>query len=191
MNLAEYRAEVKDRLGVPALDTSLSNATLDRAINAALKHIATSADWPWLFTTEAITLAADATEQLLPPNLVKTVYVKEDGARLTLGQGFESEGNRLVFEKTNRARTLIHGYIRHEPLLVLDTDAPLLPDAHSDWLVNEAALRIAIRTNNADRIQQLREEAAVARKAALDNVRRTASLPRIRRTKPSIWPRYW
>ncbi len=43
MNLAEYRAEVKERFGVPTLDTSITNTNLDRAINAGLKQIANTA----------------------------------------------------------------------------------------------------------------------------------------------------
>lgn len=205
MNLAEYRAEVKERLGVPAADTTqVSDTSLDRAINGALKHIATSHQWPWLFTEDELTLVSGANSFYPPGAWVKTHYVLVDerelglrtvydlhrylGAATAVPRMYAVLGDRiLVAPATNTDRTVRHGYTRSETPLIVSTDAPLLPDAHSEWLICEAGIRIAIRTNNTERIGQLREEAVVAKKAAMDNVTRTAGLPPIRRTKPSIW----
>ncbi|HEV2126463.1 MAG TPA: hypothetical protein VGW38_27205, partial [Chloroflexota bacterium] len=111
-----------------------------------------------------------------------------------MGQGVPSTyapigGTDLFVSPASATATVLTvGAVRTEPMLVLPTDSPLLPDAYSDWLISEAAVRVAISVNNAERIAHLREEAVVAKRAVIDNARRTAGLPAIRRTRPSIWP---
>lgn len=203
MNLSQYRVAVKERLGVSTNDGSLPTTWVDGAINGALKHIATTADWPWLFTEEEVTAAAGSGRVFLPPHVTKVLYVASGDGALHLRQAvdvvgsittgiptaYAPVGNDLFIRPApDTTTTLRVGAVRTESLLVVDTDAPLLPDAYSEWLISEAAVRVAVSTNNADRLANLREEAAVAKRAALDNARRSAGLPAIRRTKPSVWP---
>ncbi len=204
MNLGQYRVEVKDRLGVPPADGTVSNESLDRAVNGALKHIASQRAWPWLFVEDPVNLAAGAREFFPPSTWRTTTYLADDEGELHLQPIWDMNyyrnarpgrpafyaviGDRILLAPpVDAGRTLRHGYYRNEALLVADTDAPLLPDAHSEWLISEAGIRIAIRSNKSDRLAVLREEAAIAKAATLDDVRRTLGLPRIRRTKPSIW----
>lgn len=208
MNLSEYRTDVRSALGIPAGDTSITDATIDSAINRALRDIANTADWPWLWASDAVALAAGASSFVPPTAWVRTDYLTESGRDLVLMSKRELAthsqsaagrpwaygvygGTIRITPAADAAYTLQHGYTRTEPVLLSPSDSPLLPDAHSEWLVNVAASKLAIRTNNTERIEQYRAEATGARQRALDDFRRSRGSLGIRLTKDSVWPRGW
>lgn len=207
MNLSEYRAEVKSAAGIPTTDTgSVPDAELNRVINRAIRDIANTADFPWLFAEDIVNLASGASEFTPPATWVRTEYltVNVNGrdipaiSKRQLAEwatdkpgtirAYAVLGNviRLV-PATAEAATLRHGYVRTEPVLAANADSPLIPDAHSEWVINLAALKLAIRTNNGDRITALREEVAKSRALAMDNLRKSKGALGIRLTKPSVW----
>jgi hypothetical protein len=204
MNLSEYRTLVRDALGVPVGDTTIPNDSFDKAINAALRHIGTSAEWPWLVAEESIGVSANSQEITPNPDWVKTLHLIGDWGELGLRSMsdvlrlhgltgrpriYAPKGGKLLIAPASNINTsLRHIFVRDEKVLILDGDTPFLPDEHSGWVVSEACVRLALRTNRADRVVQFREEAITAKRAAIDNVRRTSGLPRIRRTRTSVWP---
>ena len=204
MNLGAYRAEVRSLLGLRGDEGQAADADLNRAINAALSATATVSNWPWLFVEEGATLAAGLNYILPPPYWTATEYLAAPHGELVLASRRELRqvgsytsgkpwywapaGNRIYIGPTSPSDlTLTHGFYRTEPDLVSNTDAPFLPPAYDNWLVVEAAMRVALRLNNRDRADLLRQEGIEWRGRIMDNVRKTTSLPPIRRTRPSIW----
>lgn len=204
MNLGQYRADVRSLLGLRSDEGQAADVDLNRAINAALAATSTVSNWPWLFVEEDAVLAAFDNELLPPPYWTTTEYVAGEHGELVLASRRELRqvgnyvsgtpwywapaGDRiLVGPPTSSDLTLVHGFYRTEPTLVADTDAPLLPPQYDDWAVTEAAMRVALRLNNRDRAELLRQEAVEWRGRLMDNARKTTALPSIRRTRPSIW----
>lgn len=74
--------------------------------------------------------------------------------------------------------------------LVADTQTVLLPDAYSDWLVAAAAAKLAVRTNNPERLAALKDEYARWLVTVQDNVRKQGGTSRQRLTRSSVWPEY-
>ena len=66
----------------------------------------------------------------------------------------------------------------------------LIPDVYSDWVVAAAAAKLAVRTNNLQRLEVLRGEYTYWLGVAQDNVRRSGGTPRQRMTRSSVWPEY-
>ncbi len=206
MNLQEYKDQTQDRLGIPLGDSSLVSPSLTRAINGALRHIASSGNWPWLIV-EDVVVVPPGSSFTPPATWVRTLYVSDEDRSYTLAHlsdvtGTDSSfygpagrklyaprGAQIVLSPELSVETTIyHGYYRSEKVLVGSTDAPFTPDDHAEWVISEAAVRMAIRSGNDERLVQLREEAAVAKRAALQNARRSLGLPSVRRTRHSIWP---
>jgi hypothetical protein len=64
----------------------------------------------------------------------------------------------------------------------------LIPDIYSDWVVAAAAAKLAVRTNNLERLGILKDEYKNWLSVAQDNVRRQGGTPRQRMTRSSVWP---
>lgn len=204
MDLAAYRSTVRSRLGLRGDEGQAADADLDRAINQALAAIATEFDWPHLSVVESANLAADASFITPPDYWDRTIFLAGANGELSLRahrdlvqyadftgapRFYAPHGKRLlVAPKADSAYTLTHSFTRYELVLAAPTDAPLLPAAFDEWVVIEAALRIAHRLNNQTRAEGLKIESAEWRRRASNNVRKTASLPPIRRTRSSMWP---
>lgn len=207
MNSVEYQSEIRLALGVDPSDVSMYPAPQTLwALNAGLAKIATEREWPWLYTVGIATTVTGTGTIILPSAHSRTVYLTVDGKGLNEASAreladyradsdtpamFSFEGNLLRMSPTpNAALPIEHAYFRHEPKLVLDTDAPLIPDAYSDWVVTAAAIKLAIRSNNQDRIAALQAEYDRWLAAAQDNVRRSGATSRLRRTRPNVWPEW-
>lgn len=66
----------------------------------------------------------------------------------------------------------------------------LIPDIYSDWVVAAAAAKLAVRTNNTQRLDALRADYAYWLNVAQDNVRRQGGTARQRLTRSSVWPEH-
>lgn len=206
MNVADYRRSIRFNLGLKADDTVLPDDVVLWALNGAASSIATDKDWPWLYTTQDSSTVSGTPTLPLPEGYTRTVYLKVDGrvleptTRISMADAdtdtdngrpgsYSVEANDLrVYPNPDGVYDVSHGFYRSEPELILDTDAPLLPDAYAEWLALEASIKAAIRTNNLSRLQTLREQAAAERKKVIDNYIRANKPGRIRRTRQSIWP---
>ena len=67
---------------------------------------------------------------------------------------------------------------------------PLIPDAYSDWVTAAGAVKLAVRTNNKERLNINQEQYDYWLKVVQDNVRRSGSTSRQRRTRLSVWPEF-
>ncbi len=208
MNVAEYRQAVRLQLGLAADDAVIPDSIVLWALNGAVKSIATEKDWPWLYTEEEVFTTDEDATLPLPSDYTRTVFITVDGqqpitprthidlARDRTGTGrpwaYVVEANSLrLYPIPDDAYPVVHAFYRSEPELVQETDAPLLPDAYSERLVYEAAIKTAVRTNHTERLQALREEAVDKRKAMTDNYVRMNKPGRILQTKESSWPVIW
>lgn len=205
MNSLEYQYAVRRRLGLDGLDiAALPADVVLEALNDGLKSISAEREWHWLFVKDTGSTVANVPTIAVPPDYVRSVYLsidaktplEERSLRDLTGEGtltgapafFASDGSNFALYPTpSEAKAFVHAYYRSEPTLVLSTDAPLMPDSYSPWLVAEAAVRLPIRVNSQDTYTILREEIAAWKKRVEDNVKRNAQPPSIRRTKPSVW----
>lgn len=204
MNVSEYRAAVRLQLGLAAADAVIPDEIVLWALNGAAKNIATEKDWPWLYNEETADTTEDDSSLPLSSEYTRTVFVTVDGGtpleprshidlasdRTTTGRpwAYTVDANALrLYPVPDDAYPVVHAFYRTEPDLVLETDSPLLPDAYSERLVLEAAIKVAVRTNNTGRLKELREEVVDKRKAMTDNYIRMNKPGRIRRTRESIW----
>ena len=205
MNVSDYSKSVRFQLGLAAADQVLSDEVVLWALNGALRSIATDKDWPWLLADpQTDTTVADTPTFLLPENHTRTSTLKIDGrviepaTHIAIASSADDTGHPAfyaieanavrLYPTPDGAYAIVHAYYRSEPELVLVTDSPLLPDAYSEALVYEAAVKAAIRTNRLERLQTLREAASLERKKMVDNYVRASKPGRIRKTRDSIWP---
>jgi hypothetical protein len=204
MNVSEYREAVRLAVGLAPQDAVLTDETCLWALNGALSTIATDKDWPWHYTEEAAATVEDQPTIPLPANHTRTVFIVVDENeplqtsthielsydRETTGvpRAYAAEANDIrLWPIPDDAYDVIHAFYRSEPALLADTDTPLLPDAYSERLVLEAAIKVAVRTNNLSRLTTLREALDVVRKSMGDNYVRMNKPGRILRTKESVW----
>lgn len=204
MNASEYVSAVRHRLGLQDDDPILLDAQILEDLNYALKAIATKRDWPWLYS-ENTGDAAYNTNYPLPANHSRTDFITVDGTELVAAsigdlarfrsqfgcpRYFAVAGDYYNFAPSvgqGVTYPVVIGYYSNETELIADLDAPLLPDAYSEWLILETAVRSSSRSNRTDRVGAWREEAARWEKDAMKAVDRSVASPRIRRTRPSMW----
>lgn len=207
MTNLEYQKAVRRTLGLAELDTAaLPVAVVLSAINDALKSISAEWEWHWLFATETASTTADDNTVAIPDGYLRTIYFSIDG-RAPLGERSladlvdpdEASAEPLSFALAGAnfhlwptpatAESYTHVYFRSEPALAVDGDVPLLPDVYSPWLVAEAALRLAFRTNSPAKYAILKEEAGDWRSKAVREAKRNRNTQshRIKRVRESIW----
>lgn len=209
--LSAYHDEVKEALGLSATDPVVTDATLTRMLNQSAKYIATIRDWPWLYDESTInTVAGTGTVavpsgattinflrgasssdknswELKPKQARDALDVKElDGPPLFYYVN-EPDAVIVLTPTPDTVYNLTCGFTKVELEASSDSDTYLLPDEYSPWLVAEAAMRMAVRTNNVERLASLRNAAAEWRAEILDNVRRHSGPTKIRRTRASHW----
>lgn len=210
MTLDDYRKAVRRALGLSETDTAaLPDDDVTAAVNAALKAISTDHTWHWLFATATGTTTASNNLVAVPAGYRRTIYFTvgdntplEERPLVELLDNDETESEPISFARAGdnfqlwptplESESYTHVYWRHEPALVNDADTPLIPDAWSPWVVAEAGLRLPLRTNSPARYELLREEAAGWLRRAHAEAKRkaNAALPRIKRTKLSVWQEF-
>lgn len=202
----DYQKHVRATLGLGELDTAALPADdVLRALNDGLKAISLEWEWHWLFATATGTTTANQPSIAAPAGYLRAVsfdiggrimvertYADLNSLDTTAGlpEGFALAGGNLRLWPTPKASesyTIV--YYRSEPALTGDASTPLLPDAYSPWLVAEAALRLALRTNSADKYAVLQAEVAGWRNRAVGDMKRkrNAAPRRIGRSKSPTW----
>lgn len=206
----EYMGEIRLALGTNSDDTSLfpTEKTL-WALNAGLRQITTEREWPWLFKADAGNTVTVADDPLLPlpADHIRTVYLnvnnqdvepasaREAAQYRDQDAGYPSlysvEGANIRLSPKPVAGLVVdHAYFCSEPTVTLTNQELLIPDTYSDWVVAASAAKLAVRTNNLQRLEVLRGEYTYWLGVAQDNVRRSGGTPRQRMTRSSVWPEY-
>lgn len=202
----DYKKAVRRTLGLGDTDTTaLPDDDTLAAINDGLKAISMEWEWYWLFTTVTGSTVAGTATIAAPAGYLRTVsfdiggnimtertFAELYGRETTSGEAMEfalAGANLHLWPTPEAVVAYSLTYYRSEPALTLDADTPLLPDAYSPWLVAEAALRLALRTNSTDKYTILQEEVSAWRRRAVGDVKRkrNAAPRRIGRTRSDTW----
>lgn len=197
--LAEIRAQVYDRAGVPNNDPRCDVATADRFINAALRKASTTFDPFWLETSTTVSTVAG--QNYVPLSAIsdfskmsRVVYgteVLRPVGKHEIAQylpyanqqphAWSIEQERLTLGPTpNAVYTLTCIYYRLEAALTDEDGTPYLPTQYTDWLVLEAAIRVATKMRDGDMVDTLRVERKEWLDAIRNDVRQMRPLPRVR-----------
>jgi hypothetical protein len=209
VNALEYQRAVRATLGLGENDTAALPADdVLRALNDGLKAISMEWEWYWLFRTASGTTVADTPTVAAPAGYLRTVSFKLGDRVLTertfadLADNQDRTGsaahfalagpNFYLWPTPKEAEAFTHVYYGTEPALATDTDVPLLPVAYSPWLVAEAALKLALRTNSVDKYAILQAEASAWRSRAVGDVKRkrNAAPRKIGRTRTGFLGSY-
>lgn len=164
MDLTTLRAETRTRTGIPADDSLITDAVLTQLVNAALQHISTERDWPWLEKTTTFDTVAGVATYNAPAEWIRTVSViGSSGVPLRRtaideldylnGSGsarfFGIFGDQIVLRPTpSGIETLTHRYLATAPALVADGNAPTMPAVYHYAIVAFAAYLLFRRTGN-------------------------------------------
>lgn len=151
MNLSTFRTNL-DRLTGVGMDTAAQTAW----INAALDHIASERDWPWLEGTATFNTAAGTAQYSLPADWQRTrvLLVGGDPAHfVNVAEGDDwtdwdqtearwsytiDADNITIYPTPGAVVACTHRYVKTETALSGDSDEPLLP-ARYHW----AAIHLA------------------------------------------------
>ena len=202
MDLQAMQAAVRRRVGLPSTDALGASADLTELINEALHAISTERDWPWLETSESISLSAGAGTDALPSNWVRTrsMTIGTYGSLTYMDAGrlddaypdsgvtgrpryYAVRGDTLLFRPfTDAAYTVSHVYYRSETDLSANGDTPLMPSWAHTAIVEWAAALYMLRTRDEDRARYFQERADDWLRRLQDNARRVTapSVPRVR-----------
>ena len=146
---------------MPATDPLFTDASVTEAINEALTAISLEHPWPWLETKATITggtnpidMSDDAVFTTGLVRDIKSVFIDgrevdrsslDDidlaGARDTAAAwSYAIWGDDLVtYPEHSASNSIVVRYYRNEPLLVDDTDEPLMPAPYHYAIVHKAA----------------------------------------------------
>ncbi len=182
MQLSDIRTEVRLRAGMDANDGMATDATVNSLINAALRQVAATRDWDWLYASETINSVDGTSSYARATGARKTDRILDDveqrhlqhvskrqavryldrlPATITnqIPRAWYVENNRIVLVPTpTSARAYTHHYVDSETALSLDTDTPKIPDAYIDIVVIKAALMLTARTDNTSQFRLLKDE---------------------------------
>lgn len=164
MDLTTLRTEVRTRTGIPTDDSLITNAVLTQLVNAAVQHISTERDWPWLEKSANLTTANGTPDYAPPADWTRTVsVVGANGVPLVrkpiaeldymAGSGtprfFGIFADRVLLKPVpNSVENLTHRYITVAPALVGDADTPTIPVPYHHAIVEYAAYLAFRRVGN-------------------------------------------
>lgn len=156
MNLSQLRTQIDRRTGVRQ-DLLATNAY----INEALNNISSRRDWPWLDTLQTVTTTVDENTYPVTAAYSETRTVNIGGIeaqQIYIADGDEFDGStycpdvyeysieweagtaQLVVYPTPPAdTTILHRFVRTEPLLANDQDTPLMPERYHTIICDQAA----------------------------------------------------
>lgn len=204
MTLTEMRTAVRVRLGNPSTDGFFTDAQLNDLINEALQSISSEDDWPWLQTSENISLVAGTATYTPNANWIRTkqLFIQEGEpfVMLTLAEineyGIQSTGTPDVYTiygeqlvvrpVPQTAATLIHQFIRKEAALALDADTPLMPSMFHYSIVAFATYMAHLRQGYTARADaELKAYQAWYKRMV--SFRRRSQVPMRVRVRPGSW----
>lgn len=172
MDLEDFRAAVRTRIGANANDTFHTNARLNEQINSAVETFSSEYRWPWLIDTATVTITSGSTSVPVPADWAYTLSLVINGAhrqalwpaaltdidRLTLETGmptvYADAGDNLVVAPTpDGGYTATMRYFRVENVLSDNAHEPLAPDRYAAVIVAYAAYLALASENRVDEAQ--------------------------------------
>lgn len=157
MTLAQLRDAVRVRLGVAPNDSFYGTSTLNDLINESVAAIGSEADWPWLTVSTSFATVSGTAAYTPPADWVSTKQLIIDSydpivlRSITDVRSWPSTDRGVpamytIFDDDLILRpvpdgvyTVIHDYIRTEPLLTQDSDSPRIPSQFHHAIVQMAA----------------------------------------------------
>jgi hypothetical protein len=208
MNLETLRESVRTRLGVPEADNFYTAPILDDLVNEAIQAIALEEDWPWLQSSATLNTVA-GTQSYTPPVNVGHVWSRTRGlARVNDdvlewhplkeirgagdGRGIPiwyciTQEQLILAPIPSSALQYTHDYIRQEPILVNNEDAPVMPIPFRYAIVHLAASMGYARQNEDPRAAAEMSQYQAWLKRMQDNRRRSAAPARVRVRPGAMW----
>jgi hypothetical protein len=202
MTLTEMRTAVRTRMGNPSTDGFFTDAQLTDMINEALQAISSEDDWPWLQTSENISLTAGdgsyaphaswtRTKQLYITNFEPLVMISLAEINEITSQGQPEyyhiyDEEILVRPIPTVAATLIHQYIAKETALSADGDTPVMPSMFHYAIVAFACYLAQLRQGRQE-LAQIELRAYNDWYRRMVSFRRRSQLPIRPRIRPGSW----
>lgn len=198
MILEQMRDSVRTRLGVPENENFYFAQQLDDLINEALQTISAEGDWAWLQTTETIPTVAGTRFYTPNANWEKTKALSIEGfdamAYLDLQEirnwpdevsdvpmFYTVYQEQLYLAPTPSAvYNMRHDYLRSEPRLVDNSDAPIMPTLYHYSILAMAVHLAHLRAGDLPRAQAARQEYEAWLKRMEGQKMRTASTVKVR-----------
>lgn len=169
MNRGQIRTAIYARLGVPTTDGLQDSTTVNNAINDALHHVESEADWPWLQASETLTTAAgDDTytpaatwvrtkrlrvadyEPMQPCTPIELDDLHPDSSHRAQPTHFAVvEGVLVVRPVPDGVYSLLHLFTKTETDLTDDAHSPLLPARFHPAIVEYACFVLHRRARQA------------------------------------------
>jgi hypothetical protein len=211
MNLLALRRAARTRVGSPVTDDFFTDDILTDVINLAINIIEEQQMFPWtegldypVVTAGAggiVTLPADwrTTRNLAigsPWNYELEARAPGDILRWPSNYAgiprvfAEIGGGLQVRPLPDGSYTLNHHYYRQSPLLINDSDVPLMPDRFAGAIVANAALMLAEREGNRQLAQLYQTEVTNWQNLMHRDLRRFTS-PTVPRVRPGSWIDSW
>jgi hypothetical protein len=194
-NRTEIYPEVLHKLGLPSTDRRVSTDHVYKSINNALRKLSRDFDWPWLVTTETISLNSGDSTYTPPADWARTLWIASEQygyeirnaqrrsiLRWGTSQGypkfFSVQGNVIKFAPgVNRDMDLQHAYIAKEGPLDDDSTEVTCPDDMIDIVYLYAAIEEATRLKDAtlrstlvDELKDVRETTKRAARLSRPNL---------------------
>lgn len=169
MTYEELQDAVRVRLGVPASDNFFTADVLGSLVNEALQAISTEMDWPWLDATTTFATVSGTQTYTPPTNWIRTKSlivtapdqsfetiswrslqeVREYGTAAT-EQGYPNvytvwAEQILLAPVPGAAYTVRHDYVKQEPALQANTNAPVMPQQFHYSIVQHAVYLAHLR----------------------------------------------
>ncbi len=203
-NLGTLRARVKARVASTPGDSLLTDAQINDFINRALQNFSLEQDWPWQKTVETRVVTVGADSFAVPTGWYRTESIthQDTGWPLerrapkyldrVLGQGRPEfwapfgAGTILLRYAPDQTYSLTHRYMKLEPTLSADGDAPLVPEAFSQAIVDWAAYQALTLGNSVSRAQAAMVDYIASLKRIRDNNNQGAEPLRIT-VRPGSW----
>ena len=158
MNLGQIRARAYANLGTDANDGLLTPTLLNLFANDALHAVEQESDWPWLETSETISVLA-GTDHYTPGatggRWLRTRWIEDDVQKVIEWYSRQQLGDRWrvttvgkpvefsIYADTiylrpvpDAAYTYVHFYQQYELDLVADTDTPAMPATYHGAIVD-------------------------------------------------------
>lgn len=183
--LTDLLTALRNRVPVASTDTQLTTAVLTEFINNALYQVSIEHDWPWLLTSETISVTSGDSTYATPTDFISTQLIVElaTGEYLThksrkelFGIATATTGRPIWYSVTDdeihlrpvpdASYSFKHYYYRMEPTISGST-APLIPRGYDEGVL-EYATFLALRNRREE------SRAQFARKSYDEWLRRTA-----------------
>lgn len=176
MILEQIRDSVRVRLGVPAQDSFYQDPQLDDLINEALQAISAEGDWSWLQTTETINTVYGTRFYTPAPDWENTKALSIQGYDAMTYLSLQEIRNwpddtydvpmfytiyldqLYLAPNPSAVYVLRHDYLRNEPMLVENSDTPIMPTLYHYSIVAFAVHLAHLRSGDLPRAQAAKLE---------------------------------